>query len=371
MYQAEADAQEIAKELTRSNSDFRVLSDVLPFLSHDQMLELHTAYKKVAKFQGRGINIAKHIKLKVPGHLRTIAYVTALGRWESEGYWANYWYQSNSSKRELLIESLMGRSNNEIHLIKENFHDKRYGDSLVRCMDKELRADKFRSAVLMALGEKRQAENDIWPREYVEEDVDIWAKSLKRREGGESAMLEICVMRSERHLRECLRLFEKREGGNFARLALERSGNLVGEVMAHILNGVINRPARDAMLLHHALIDLRPRRDRRSSSSSSSRSKDNSPRTSTSKLNPFSAEARAGREREREEKEEKKREKEEKKDRYELLISRLVRLHWDRAHLRRVKEEYREKYDVQVHHDVEDCVKAGEFQEFCLNLLED
>jgi hypothetical protein len=227
MYEAERDAKLIAGELTRSAPDFSVLTEVLPSLSHDQILELHTAYKHVAKFQGRGINIAKHIKLKVPGNLRTVAYVTALGRWESEGYWANYWYQSNSAKRELLIESLMGRTNAEIRLIKGSFRDKRYGDSLVRCMDKELPADKFRSAILMALDEKRQEENDGWPKEYVEEDVDTWARALRRREGGETAMLEICVGRSERHLRECLRVFERREGGNFAKLALERSGNLV------------------------------------------------------------------------------------------------------------------------------------------------
>jgi hypothetical protein len=126
------------------------------------------------------------------------------------------------------------------------------------------------------------------------------------------------------------------------------------------------------MLLNHALTDLRALKERRSSSSS--QSKDASPRASTSRLNPFSAESRAERERERErereEKREKERQKEDRKDRYELLISRLVRLHWDRNHLRKVKEEYREKYGAHVDEDVEDYVKPGEFQEFCLNLLE-
>ena len=145
--------------------------------------------------------------------------------------------------------------------------------------------------------------------------------------------------------------------------------------MAHILNGVINRPARDAMLLHHALDDLRSLRDRRESGSGSGgEPRDASPRASASRLNPFSAESRAERERERErereEKREKERLKEDRKDRYELLISRLVRLHWDQNHLRKVKEEYREKYGTRVDHDVEDYLKPGEFQEFCLNILE-
>jgi hypothetical protein len=112
-------------------------------------------------------------------------------------------------------------------MIKENFRDKRYGDSLVKCMDKELRVDKFRTAVMLALEAKRQDEKELFPREYVEKDVDIWARALRGRAGGETAMLEVCVTRSDRHLKECLRQFERREGGNFAKLALQRSENLV------------------------------------------------------------------------------------------------------------------------------------------------
>jgi hypothetical protein len=129
------------------------------------------------------------------------------------------------------------------------------------------------------------------------------------------------------------------------------------------------------MLLHHALEDLGALRDRRESGSGSGgEPRDASPRASASRLNPFSADSRAERERERErereEKREKERLKEDRKDRYELLISRLVRLHWDQPHLRRVKEEYKEKYNSRVEHDVEDNLKPGEFQEFCLNILD-
>jgi hypothetical protein len=156
---------------------------------------------------------------------------------------------------------------------------------------------------------------------------------------------------------------------------------LQGEVMAHILNGVINKPARDAMLLHHAIMDLAPspgdapphtkssRRDSSSSAGSfrsdSRPSKDPTPRSSGAKIrNPFSTSDR---------KVDNKKDPAAVKDRkyrYELLISRLVRLHWDRAHLRKVKDGYREKYGVYVEDDLEDCVKQGEFMEFCLALLE-
>lgn len=106
-------------------------------------------------------------------------------------------------------------------------------------------------------------------------------------------------------------------------------------MIAHILNGVINKPARDAMLLHHALMDLikpsdaAPSKDSKSASSS----------------------------------------KHERQQRHELLISRVVRLHWDRLHLMRVKREYEDKYGREVEEDVEDAIKS-DYRDFALQLLD-
>jgi hypothetical protein len=238
VYDATDDALALVDALAARTPDVDTIVDILPALSHDQMLELRAEYKRHCKVQGRGINIAKHIKLKTSGNFGKIAYVTALGKYEGEGYWANYWYQSNSARRELLIESLMGRQNYEIREIKDAFKDKRYSDSLTRCMDKELKADKFRKAVLMALEGERQEESDVWPPEYRMRDVDNLYKAIRAREGGESTMLSIVIMRSDAHLREVLRTYERKYQGNFARDALKKSNNLVGEVIAHILNGV-------------------------------------------------------------------------------------------------------------------------------------
>ena len=61
-----------------------------------------------------------------------------------------------------------------------------------------------------------------------------------------------------------------------------------------------------------------------------------------------------------------------KKDalRRELLISRLVRFHWDRHHMAAVKRAYRDRYD---HRDMQDVVReatsgAGGWGQFCREL---
>ncbi|KAI9800726.1 MAG: hypothetical protein M1833_003142 [Piccolia ochrophora] len=315
-YDPEDDAKELALALKHSRIDPAPLIDVLPSLTHDQMLQLRTEYKKHARVQGKGINIAKHIKVQLGNTAFAKAcYATALGRWESEAYWANFWYQANTARRELLIESLMGRTNAEMRLIKDAFSDKRYGDSLERCMKAELKADKFRTAVLLALEERRQDDASGYVSDRaVRDDARHLHDALTAREGGETALIHIVVLRSDPHMRAVLQEYERAFGKNFAKDMLRKSTNLVGETLAHILNGIINRPVRDALLLHQALNE-----------------------TNKDAL------------------------------RNELLISRLVRYHWDRAHLERVKTEYRARYKRELATDVAESTR-GDLAEFCIEL---
>ncbi|KAK1083711.1 hypothetical protein LTR48_006067 [Friedmanniomyces endolithicus] len=320
LYNPEEDARKIDKALKHHKADPDPIIDILPGLTHDQTWLLRKEYKKQVKIQGKGISLPKHLKLKLTGNFGKAAYVTALGRFESEGYWANFWYQAHGNRRELLIESLMGRTNGEIRMIKDEFKDKRYSDSLEKCMEKELKMDKFRSAVLMVLEERRQEEQDVYPAEYVDRDVETLFRALSVRQGGESAMLEVVVKRSDAHLRRVLEGYQRAHGENFARTALKKSNNLVGEVIAHILNGVINKPVRDALLLNHAIDDV------------AARNKDDELR-------------------------------------YELLTSRLVRAHWDRLHLERVKRAYAQKFGKQLKDDIEGATK-GDLRDFFLGLVE-
>ncbi|KAE8157319.1 hypothetical protein BDV40DRAFT_305221 [Aspergillus tamarii] len=320
-YDPEPDAMAMQDALSHTRSiDSKALIRVLPRLTSEEILALRAEYKKHVKLHGKSVNLAKHIRLKLGNStFGKVCYATALGRWESEAFWANCYYQSSTSRRELLIESLFGRRNSEIRAIKECFRDSRYLDSLEKCMKAELKADKFRTAVLMALEANRQSEREPLDDELIERDVHELHKALVSRHGGETAMIYIIVRRSDSHLREVLRLYERIHGRNFARAMISKSQNLVGETLAHILNGVINRPMRDALLLHQAL-----------------------------------RESRTG------------------KERSELLISRLVRLHWEPRHLEQVKSEfrrrYRERLEEAIFEEVLTSSSGDDWGEFCIEL---
>ncbi|KAH7037550.1 uncharacterized protein B0I36DRAFT_236795 [Microdochium trichocladiopsis] len=322
------DAARLAKALKgdKRSPDVEPLIEVLPGMSHEQIMELRVEYKRLVKTgpERKGVNVAKHIRARLKDEDPTLmkaCYSTALGMWESEAYWANFWYQGDKTRRELLIESLMGRTNEEIHQIKEAFSDKKYRDSLTQCMKTELKEDKFKRAVLMVLEGQRMEERDRYGRpipldhRLISDDVEELYRAVRAEKGGETAMLQIVIQRSDSHLREVLKLYEKTTRSNFARDSLKKSGNLVGEVLAHILNGIINKPVRDALLLNHAL---------------SATKKDSLRR--------------------------------------ELLISRLVRFHWDRKHMALVKRAYRERY----HEDLSDAVRegtSGDWGAFCEQLV--
>ena len=226
-YDPEPDALALASALKHTTPDTKPILKILPGLTDDHVLMLRTEYKKHMKASGKGVNIAKHIKMKLTGNLGKVAYAVALGRWESEAHWANFWYQSNSSRRELLIESLMGRTNSEIRKIKDAFSDQRYNNSLEKCMQTELKKDKFRNAVLLALEEKRMDESDKLSVELVRKDTKHLHEALTAKEGGETAMINIIVVRSNKHLTEVLRFFESQYHKNFAREMIQRSRNLV------------------------------------------------------------------------------------------------------------------------------------------------
>jgi hypothetical protein len=207
--------------------------EILPVLTSEGVLELRMEYKRVVKI-GRpvkGVNIAKHIKLRL-GYdenisLMKVCYVCALGKWESEAYWADYWQQSENSRSELLIEALMGRTNREIQQIKMSYSNKRFDDNLTTCMISELKNGKFKGAVLLILEEKRMENETQLDLDLVNNDVEELHKAVNNGIEDETAVINIILLRSDNHLREVLKSYEHVYQASFAKEIVKQKENLV------------------------------------------------------------------------------------------------------------------------------------------------
>jgi len=182
------------------------------------------------------------------GAFGKIAWATALGPYESEGWFANSWYQKAVSRNELLIEALVGKTVQEIRKIKKGFKDDKYGNSLERAVKSELGAHKFRGVILMTLDTENEIRDEepehqgylgsVWGHvvqapgsvkmDVVQEDVKRLYEVLDGRPGtGETVLMQILLCRSQVHLREVIRWYRQMYGKDLSRVVIKHSPNLV------------------------------------------------------------------------------------------------------------------------------------------------
>lgn len=208
------------------------LIDVLPNLHHNEIMNLRTQYKKLVKVgaERKGVNVAKHIRARLKdedNRLMTAAYATALGMWESEGYWISLPLAAGDKSRkgyQLLIESLFGRSNTETRLIEDGFRfhsnklEREHGTSLGGFLDPYLRQGEawFREAVEGVLSGHKMEERDQSGQplsidmQLVEKDVDELFEAVAGERGAATTISQIVVLRSDAHLREVLTIYQRK-----------------------------------------------------------------------------------------------------------------------------------------------------------------
>ncbi|RKF59313.1 putative annexin anxc4 [Golovinomyces cichoracearum] len=307
--------------------DTAPLISILPGLTHDQVLELRAQYKKLVRTERekKGSNISKHIKLRLKNlpELMKACYVCSIGQWESESYWVTHYCKNSRNQPQFLIESLFGRTNKDIRLIKNGYRNKKYNGNLTQYLKLELNESNLKKAVMLVLKDTRLEEDsdECVNEELIDADVQELRNAIIQERGDEDNVIKVVALRRNIHLREVLRVYNTNYGENFAKEMLKKWKNTTGEILAHILNGVINGPVRDANLLHQAL--SLPRGDSLWS---------------------------------------------------ELLTSRLIRYHWDRPYFEQVRSEFRHLYDIELQSAVVESI-PGDFGIFleglCVRRIED
>lgn len=178
----------------------------------------------------------------------------------------------------------MGRTNDEILDIRDAYSDKRNNHDIIAALEKELSADKntgarFTEMIMLQLKAKRMEEWDNVYVEKIKEDVKILHENISKDKADVSALIEFVVLRNDTHLRETMKLYKKTHSTDLARDIFSKVPTLVvspayrksslnvswndntlimcvkqkGDALLHVLNGVLNRPARDARLLEESM----------------------------------------------------------------------------------------------------------------------
>jgi annexin A7/11 len=211
---------------------------------------------------------------------------TALGPDESEVFWAHKAMDGLGTNEILLSEALLGKRNWQMANIKKAYFS-RYG----RQLEDDLKGDlsgKTERLFLMAIEECRQ-EDWIQPDlNRVEQDIDLLWKAGEGKIGtDEITFAQIFTRSNDAHLRALATSYERKYGTSLKKIISKEFSGHLKQALTYILEGALDKPGRDAQLLEDSMKGL-----------------------GTKDL---------------------------------LLISRLVRIHWDRNHLEAVKREYYKK----------------------------
>jgi annexin A7/11 len=223
-------------------------------------------------------------------NFRTALVATALGPVESMVFWANRSMAGAGTNEDMMTEALLGRTNQEMATMKRMYQQK-YGRSL----ESDVRGDlsfKTEQFFVMAINAQKPEE---WiqpnPAQTAQDVQAIYAATRGRIGTDESTVLRIVTNCNEAWLRAIAQQFNALHGDVIAMIKSEFSGHMK-DALVYLFKGALNKAERDAELLEATMKGIGTKDD--------------------------------------------------------LLIMRVVRIHWDRQHLANVKAAYRSLYRKEL-----------------------
>jgi len=232
-------------------------------------------------------DLIETLEKETSGNFETALVSTALGPIESEAYFARKAIAGLGTKESMLTEAIMGKSNQQIATLK-SVYQRRYGETLENAVRGDLSGKTEQMFVLALAGNKMDDWVQVDPQ-VVSNDVRTLYAATQGRIGTDVVQVcSILIRANDAYIRAYVDSYKRQYGQDFLRiLRKEFSGHMAGALL-YIVKGALNKAERDAELLEDSMAGLGTRDD--------------------------------------------------------LLISRLVRAHWDKAHFTRVKLAYTALY---------------------------
>jgi annexin A7/11 len=230
--------------------------------------------------------LIKLLEKETSGNLNTVLVSTAMGPFESNVYFAHRATNGAGTNEGMLTEAVIGRGPAELAAMRQAYHT-RYKKNL----DTEIRGDlslKTQELFEMALSGRRPEE---WvqpvPQQIQAEMNALYSATKKRIGKDETTVSRVLTATNDAQLRAIAYEYGKLHGDLIKMLKSEFSGHM-RDVFVYLVEGALDKPKRDATLLEASMKGIGTKDD--------------------------------------------------------LLIQRVVRVHWDPQHLVNVKAAFRNLY---------------------------
>ena len=255
-------------------------------------------------------NLVRLLDKEASGNFRIALMATAMGPIGSGVFWAHRAIAGAGTNEPMLTEAVMGRPNFEITGMKQQ-----YQEVYSRPLDADVANDlsmKTKTLFAMALQSHKPDEGVQPDLLQIQGDVSALYAASKGRVGtDENTVCQIFTRCNQEQLRAIAHEYGRRHGDIVKMVKSEFSGHM-REALLYIVEGAIDKARRDATLLEAAMAGFGT------------------------------------------------------KD--ELLVMRVVRIHWDRQHLENVKAAYRAIYNKELAKRIKGET-SGSYRDMLLELI--
>ncbi|RPA97926.1 Annexin [Choiromyces venosus 120613-1] len=234
-----------------------------------------------------GRDLIETLEKETSGNFETALVSTALGPIESEAYFAHRAIVGVGTKESMLTEAIMGKSNQQIATLK-TVYQRKYGETLEAAVRSDLSGKTEQMFVMALAGNKLEEWVPVDPH-IVSNEVRALRAATQGRIGTDQIQVcSILTRANDAYIRAYANDYKRQYAQDFVNMIRKEFSGHMEAALLYIVKGAINKAERDAELLEDSMAGLGT------------------------------------------------------KD--ELLISRLVRAHWDKGHFARVKAAYSSLY---------------------------
>ncbi|KAI9003712.1 hypothetical protein BC832DRAFT_88728 [Gaertneriomyces semiglobifer] len=225
--------------------DARTLTQILGTLPPAHATQLSEMYKATY-----GKSLSADVKSHTSGKFGKLCcgLVTPLAEFDAK--WLYKAMHGLGTDEDILIETLVGRSNAEIAGIKEAYKNL-HGKDLEEIVTSETSGD-FRKLMIAILQAKRDEEETSYNAEadvetlYQESKASRWAREPIR-------FISLLCGRSDTHLVYVFQLFQRKHGTTIEDMVRKHTGAILGKALMCLIQSVNNRAAHVATLFEHSL----------------------------------------------------------------------------------------------------------------------
>jgi len=246
-FNAEEDCQVLRKAMKGLGTDEKAIISVLGYRNSFQRAEINVMFKTMF-----GKDLSKELKSELSGHFNKLCQGLLLNLIQYDTKEVRDAMKGAGTDENTLIEILASRNNGQLRVLKESYAKMYSGHNLEKDLESET-SGHFKRLLVSLVQANRNESNTVDPQVAQTDARRLYEAGEKKFGTDESVFNQILVMRSEVHLRQVFKEYERISNKTIEQaIKSEMSGDICKGMLA-LVRCADNKPAYFAHLLHDCM----------------------------------------------------------------------------------------------------------------------